>query len=382
MTTPSPWSAEASAALIEQARELADTAIRPHAADVDIQERYPDEGLAALAKAGLCGLSVPRRWGGLEADAITAVGVIEEVSRGCASVGALMLTYAGSVLALMAYGRPEVQERYLPGIARGELAMCFALTEKHCGSDAAAIRATAVRDGEGWRLNGDKAWIGNAARADLMVCAVKTDPSAGAKGVSSFLIPRGTPGVEIGEIYSKMGARGTIHSDVHLRDVRLPADCLLGEVGRGFAQMMHSLDFVRLVTAAHALGIAQGAYDEAVAYAKERETFGQPLYRHQAIAFMLADMATELHAARLVTHHAARELDAGRSPGTQAAMAKLITTETATRVSHKAVQIFGAWGIKKGNVAERAYRDARVTEVWDGSSEIQRMIIARSIVGR
>lgn len=368
--------------LQQLARRLADEKIRPHAADVDINERYPVEGLAALAAAGLCGLTVPKEYGGLAADAVTSCLVIEEIARGCASTGALMLTYAGSVLSLAAFGAETYKKKYLAGAAKGETAMCFALTERHCGSDAAAITSTAVRDGDHWVLNGTKAWIGNAARADVIVVAVKTDPAAGSRGISSFFVERGTPGVEIGEIYSKMGARGTIHSDLHLNNVRVPAVALLGEVGRGFAQMMHSLDFVRLVTAAHALGIAQAAYDEAVAYAKTRETFGQPLHRHQAIAFMVADMATRLHAARLVTLNAAQELDAGRPLGTQAAMAKVVATEAATDIAHKAVQIHGAWGVKVGSVVERMYREARVTEVWDGTSEIQRMIIARSIFGR
>ena len=368
--------------LVAKARALADERIRPHAADVDMRERYPEEGLAALTEAGLCGLSIPRAWGGLEADARTSCRVIEEVSRGCASTGALMLTYAGSTLALVHYAVPEMRDRYLPAIAAGKVSLSFALTERHCGSDAAAIKARAVREGDNWVLDGDKAWIGNAARADLVVVAVKTDPSAGSKGVSSFIVPRATPGVAIGEVYSKMGARGTIHSDLHLRGVRLGPEHLLGRENQGFAQMMHSLDYVRLVTAAHALGIARAAYDEAVRYAREREAFGSPLSRQQAIAFMVADMATELHAARLVMLDAARCLDAGRKVGTQAAMAKLMATETATRVAHRAVQIHGAWGLKTGSVVERAYRDARVTEVWDGTSEIQRLIISRSVLGR
>jgi butyryl-CoA dehydrogenase len=179
-----------------------------------------------------------------------------------------------------------------------------------------------------------------------------------------------------------MGARGTIHSEVIFDHARVPASQLLGEVGRGFAQMMHSLDFVRLLTAAHAIGIAQAAYDEAVAYARQRETFGKRLHQHQAIRFMVADMATDLHAARLITLHAAAELDAGKPISTQAAMAKLYASEAATRIAHKAVQIHGAWGIKRGSVVERMYREARVTEIWDGTSEIQRIVIGRSIFGR
>jgi alkylation response protein AidB-like acyl-CoA dehydrogenase len=364
------------------ARQVAEERIKPYATDVDLNERYPTEGLRALAEAGLCGLTITRDYGGLAADAVSSVLVLEEISRGCTSTGALMLTYGGSVLSIMAYGTPAQKEKYLPGIARGEVSLSFSLTEDHCGSDAAAIRTTAERNGDHWTLNGKKAWTGNAARADVIVTAAKTDPNARGSGVSIFLIEKGTPGVSIGEIYSKTGARGTIHSEVIFDNAQVPAANLLGEVGRGFAQMMHSLDFVRLLTAAHALGIAQAAYDEAVAYAKQREAFGQPLHRHQAISFMVADMATELHAARLITHHAAAELDAGKPVGTQAAMAKLYASEAATRIAHKAQQIHGAWGVKRGSSVERLYRDARVTEIWDGTSEIQRIVIGRSIFGR
>ncbi len=365
-----------------RAQAIANEQLRPHAHDVDFRERYPDEGLQALIDSGFCGLTVPREYGGMQADAISSCLIVEALAHACPSTAALLLTWAGGVMSIAGFGTPEQKSRYLPGIARGELTLSFALTEEHCGSDASAIRSTAVRDGDGWRLNGRKAWIGNLGRADLTVTAVKTDPDGGAKGVSSFVIEKGTPGFRVGEIYSKLGARGTVHGELILDDVRVPSTQLLGEVGRGFAQMMHSLDFVRLLTAAHAIGIAQSAYDAAVAYAKQRSSFGQPLHRHQSIAFGAADMATDLHAARLITLQAAAQLDAGHSIGTQAAMAKLYASEMATRVTHRALQIHGAWGAKKGSVVEQMYREARVTEIWDGTSEIQRLVISRGIFGR
>ena len=364
------------------ARRLAGDALRPHAAAVDIEERFPQEGFDAVRAAGLWGLNVPRAYGGLQADAVSSCLVIEELARGCASTAALLLTWAGGVLALDAFGTQAQKDRYLPGVAEGRIGLSFALTERHCGSDAAAIRSTAVRDGDGWVLDGEKCWIGNAARADVLVAAVKTDPKAGAKGITSFLVEQSAPGLRIGEVYSKLGCRGTVHSDVHFDGLRLSGGQVLGEVGRGFAQMMHSLDFVRLLTAAHAIGIAAAAYEETVEYAKAREAFGEPLHRRQAIAFMVADMATELHAARLMTLDAAARLDAGGSLTTEAAMAKLYATEAATRIAHKAVQVHGAWGCRTGSVVERAYRDARVTEIWDGTSEIQRLVISRGIFGR
>lgn len=369
-------------AIVDRARDIAANVLRLHAADVDQRERYPEEGLRALVDSGICGLTVPRSFGGLEADARTATAAIEALAWGCPSTAALMLTWGGSVLTIAEYGTPAQKDHVLPGVASGSVGLSFALTEPETGSDAAAIRSTAVRDGDGWRLNGRKAWIGNAARADVIVCAVKTDRAAGAKGISSFLIPRGTPGVSVPEIYSKLGARGTVHGDLLLEDVRLPANALLGTEGRGFTQMLHSLDFVRLITASHAIGIAQAAHDAAVERARTRETFGQPIARHQAIAFMIADMATQIAAARALVATAAASLDAGEPIAQAAAMAKLFATEMATGVAHKAVQVFGAEGCRSGTVVERMYREARVTEVWDGTSEIQRLVISRGILGR
>lgn len=368
--------------LVTLSRQISAEVLRPAAAAVDIDERYPQEGYDALASSGLLGLNVPKAYGGLEADAVTSCRVVEELAAGCASAAALLLTWAGGVMALEGFGSEDQKQSYLPRIARGELGLSFALTERHCGSDAAAIRSTAIRTPTGWTLNGEKCWIGNAVRADLIVTAVKTDPAAGAKGITSFLVEKGTPGLRIGDVYSKLGGRGTVHSDVHFDSVDVPDGQVLGQVGRGFVQMMHSLDFVRLLTAAHAIGVARAAYDAAVDWASTREAFGEPLHRRQAIAFMVADMATDLHAARLITLDAATKLDRGETLGSEAAMAKLFASEAATRISHKALQIHGAWGCMKGSVVERMYREARITEVWDGTSEIQRLVIARGIFGR
>lgn len=368
--------------LVESARTIAREILRPHAEDVDQKERYPEEGLRALVDTGICGMSVPRAFGGLEVNARTAVDIVEALAWGCPSTAALMLTWGGSVLSIVEYGTAEQKQRFLPGVASGDVSLSFALTEPHCGSDVSAISSTAVRDGDNWRLDGHKVWIGNAARASVIVCAVKTDPEAGAKGVTSFLIERGTAGVSIPTLYSKMGARGTIHGDLLLENVQLPATALLGREGQGFAQMMHSLDFVRLITAAHALGIAQAAYEAAVERAKTRVAFGKPIGQHQGLGFKVADMAVEIAAARALIHSAAGRLDLGERIPQEAAMAKLFATETATRVAHSALQIFGAEGCRSGTVVERMYREARITEVWDGTSEIQRLVIARGILGR
>jgi len=356
--------------------------IAPYAAAVDAEERFPVEGHAALREAGLLGLSVAREYGGLGANARTACLVVEEIAAACASTAALLLTWAGPVTGLQDFGTEEQKKRYLPAIAEGTCALSFALTEDHCGSDAGALTTTAVRDGNYYILNGKKAWIGNAINADVTLVAAKTDPTQNARGVTSFLVEKGTPGVSVQDMYSKMGCRGTRHGDLVLDNARVPATQILGEPGRGLAQMLHSLDYIRLMTAAHALGIARSAYEALEDYARNRTTFGVPLYKHQALAFRIADCATQLHASRLIILHAADELDQGVEIGAKAAMAKLHATETATSVAHAAVQIHGAWGVKRGNAAERAYRDARVTEIWDGTSEIQRLVIARSIFGR
>ncbi|MEO5641129.1 MAG: acyl-CoA dehydrogenase family protein [Sphingomicrobium sp.] len=368
--------------LVTAAHIIARDVLRPHAEDVDQRERYPDEGLAALVATGICGMTVPAAYGGHAVDARTAVAILEALAWGCPSTAALMLTWGGSILSIAEYGSDAQKDHILPGVAAGTVSLSFALTEPHAGSDAGAISSSAVRDGDGWRLNGRKVWIGNAARADIIVCAVKTDPAAVSRGISSFLIEKGTPGVSVPELYSKMGARGTLHGDLLLDDVHLPATALLGTEGRGFAQMMHSLDFVRLITAAHAIGIARAAYDAAVDRARTRTAFGRPIGQHQGLGFILADMATQLEAARALTLSAAAKLDSGQPIPREAAMAKLFATEAATRIAHQAQQVFGAEGCRSGALVERMYREARITEIWDGTSEIQRLVIARSILGR
>ncbi|KHK89166.1 acyl-CoA dehydrogenase family protein [Novosphingobium malaysiense] len=374
--------AENQSELVGAARTIARDVLRQHAEDVDQNERYPEEGLQALIDTGICGMTVPRAFGGHQVSAVDATQIVEELAWGCPSTAALMLTWGGSVLSIAEYGSDAQKQAVLPGVADGSVTLSFALTEPHTGSDAAAITGRAERDGEGWILNGRKVWIGNAARATYVVCALKTAPDAGAKGISSFLIPRGTKGVSIPEIYSKMGARGTIHGDLLLEDVRLPASALLGTEGRGFAQMMHSLDFVRLITASHAIGIARAAYDAAVERAKTRTAFGKPIGQHQALGFMVADMAVDIQAAQAMVAQAAAILDSGQAIPQQAAAAKLFATEAATRVAHKAQQIWGAEGCRSGSMVERMYREARVTEIWDGTSQIQRLVIARGILGR
>ncbi|MBD0416761.1 acyl-CoA dehydrogenase family protein [Oryzicola mucosus] len=367
--------------IADAARRAAAVAAR-YATEVDIEERFPEEALAALSEEGLLGLAVPKEYGGLGANSRTASLVVEEVAAACASTGAILLTWAGPITGLVDFGTSEQKSKYLPEIAAGRCKLSFALTEEHCGSDAGAITTTAVLDGDHYVLDGKKAWIGNAINADLTLVAAKTDPTARAKGVSSFLVENGTAGLAVEEIYSKMGARGTKHGDLVLRAVRVPRAQLLGQEGRGLAQMLQSLDYIRLMTAAHALGIARSAYEAAVGYAKTREVFGSRLHKNQAISFLIADCATQLHASRLIMLDAAADLDAGKSIGAKAAMAKLHSSEIATRIAHASVQVHGAWGLKKGNAAERAYRDARITEVWDGTSEIQKLIIAREIFGR
>lgn len=364
------------------ARRLAEKQLKPRAEEVDRTAEYPWDHVQAMAQLGFCGLSIPEEYGGVNAGALTMCLVVEEVARGCPSTAAILMAYVLGVISIIRFGTPEQKRKYLPDIAGGKKGICVAITESHAGSDVAAIRSTARSKGDKWVLNGVKSLIGNVGPADLCVVAVKTDPVAGHKGISTFLIEKGTPGLRVGRIEEKMSMRGTVTGELVMEDVTVLGDHVLGEVGSGFKNIMKSLDLGRLAAAAQAIGIAQAAYEEAVRYSQDRTAFGMQLAQHQSIAFKIADMATQVHAARVMLHHACALFDAGKPHSKEASMVKLFASEAATRVTHSAQQVFGGWGIIKGNVVERLYRDARVTEIYEGTSEIQRMVISRHILGR
>jgi butyryl-CoA dehydrogenase len=363
------------------ARDLATKEILPRAAEIDRAHQFPRALVNRLGELGLLGVMVPERWGGAGMDAVSYALALEEISRACASTGVIMSVQNSLVCApIVASGTDEQRARWLPDLATGKKIGCFALSEPEAGSDAAAQRTTAVKKAGGWVLNGTKNFITNAPAADVMLVAAATDSSKGAKGISVFIVPTSTPGVKIGKPDDKLGIRAAVSAQVFLADVSLGADALLGAEGEGFKIAMKALDGGRIGIAAQAVGIARAAFEDAVRYAQERKTFGQPIAEHQAIQFKLADMSTELEAARLLLWRAAAKKDAGGKYTREAAMAKLFASEVANRVAKEAVQVFGGYGYLADFPAERHFRDAKITEIYEGTSEIQRLVIASSLL--
>ena len=364
------------------ARDFSDREIAPKAADLDETGRYPEEIVAAMAGMGLMGVAVPEQDGGAGMDNLSYVLAMEEISRGCASCGVIMSVNNSLVCdPILRYGSDAQKKEWLPPLARGEKLGCFGLSEPGAGSDAAAMTTTARSDGGGWVLDGAKNFITNAPQADVSIVFAKTDASAGHRGISAFLVPlKNHAGVSVGPKERKLGIHAAWSSGIYLDDARLPAGALLGKQGEGFKIAMSTLDGGRIGIAAQALGIAQAAFEAAVRYAKERTAFGAPIAKLQAIQFMIADMATELEAARILTWRAARLKDAKVRHSAESAMAKLMASEVATRVAHKALQVHGGYGYLKDFPLERHYRDARITEIYEGTSEIQRLVIAASVL--
>src|SRR6186713_1586399 len=364
------------------ARELADAEIAPYAADWDRDHRFPDELIPKLAELGLMGVCVPEEYGGAGADFLSYVLVLEELSRADAGVGVTVAVHtSATTLPLLAFGTDEQRERFVPPLARGEHLGAFALTEPGSGSDAGSLRTSAVPDGDGWLLNGSKQWITNGSRAGTFVLFARTDPAtAGARGVSCFVLD--AEHVRITREEEKLGLHSSTTSDLVLEDARVDRDRLLHEEGRGFRVAMATLDGGRIGIAAQAVGIAQAAYDVARAYAVDREQFGQRIGDFQAIQWKLADMATDIDAARLLTYRAAWLKQEGRPHAADGAKAKLFASEMARRQTAEAIQILGGYGYTREFPVERYYRDAKITEIYEGTSEIQRLVIARSILGR
>jgi alkylation response protein AidB-like acyl-CoA dehydrogenase len=363
-------------------RELAEAEIVPHAADWDREHRFPDELLPKLAELGLMGVCVPEEYGGAGADFLSYVLVLEELSRADAGVGVTVAVHtSATTLPILAFGTDEQRERFVPPLARGEQLGAFALTESGSGSDAGSLRTTAVRDGDGWVLNGAKQWITNGSRAGTFVLFARTDPAtAGARGVSCFVLD--AEHVRVTREEEKLGLNSSTTSDIVVDGARVGWDRLLHEEGRGFRVAMATLDGGRIGIAAQAVGIAQAAFDVARRYAQEREQFGHRIGDFQAIQWKLADMATELDAARLLTYRAAWLKQEGRPHAAEGAKAKLYASEMARRQTAEAIQILGGYGYTKEFPVERYYRDAKITEIYEGTSEIQRLVIARSLLGR
>jgi alkylation response protein AidB-like acyl-CoA dehydrogenase len=363
-------------------RELADTEIIPNAASWDRAHRFPDELFPKLAELGLMGVCLPEEYGGAGADFLSYVLVLEELSRADAGVGVTVAVHtSAATLPILAFGTDEQKARFVPPLARGEAIGAFALTEPGSGSDAGSLRTRAEPDGDGWVVTGSKQWITNGSRAGTFVLFARTDTGTeGARGVSCFLLD--AEHVRVTREEEKLGLNSSTTSDLVIEGARVGRDRLLHEEGRGFRVAMATLDGGRIGIAAQALGIAQAAFDVAGAYAREREQFGRPIGDFQAIQWKLADMATEIDAARLLTYRAAWLKQQGRPHTVEGAKAKLFASEVARRQSAEAIQILGGYGYTKEFPVERYYRDAKVTEIYEGTSEIQRLVIAREILGR
>ena len=364
----------------ERAAEFADREVAPSAAELDREDRVPFETLSKLADAGFMGLCVPEEYGGAGADFLSYVLVLEEISRADAGVGVTLAVHTSAgTLPIVEYGTEEQRARYVPALARGEKIGCFALTEAHTGSDAAAIEARAAKAEGGYRVSGQKQWITNGRVAGTMVLFARAEGGA-TEGVTAFVVPMDAEGLSFGEHARKMGVISATTDDVILDNVFVPEGDRLGAEGKGLGVALGTLDPGRIGIAAQALGIAEAAFRYAARYAAERTTFGKPIAEHQAIAFKLADMQTKIRAARLLTHEAAWMKDRGMRVTEAGARAKLYASQVANEVTHEAVQVLGGRGYMKDHPVERHYRDARVTEIYEGTSEIQRLVIARGIL--
>jgi butyryl-CoA dehydrogenase len=365
----------------DTARDLARREIAPAAAEIDRSHTFPRALFSRLGELGLLGVMVPERWGGSGMDVLSYALALEEIAVGCASTSVAMSVQCSLVAApILSEGTDEQRARWLPELSSGKEIGCFALSEPEAGSDAKAQRTRAVRDGAGWKLTGTKNFITNAPVADLMIVLATTDPTKGSRGITAFLVPTSTPGLRVGPPDQKLGIRGAPSAQVFLDGAVVGDDARLGAEGEGFKIAMRALDGGRIGIAAQAVGIARAAFEAATRYALERKTFGQPIAEHQAIQFKLADMSTEIDAARLLLWRAASKKDHKQPFGTEAAMAKLFASEVANRAAKEAVQIFGGYGYLADFPAERHFRDAKITEIYEGTSEIQRLVIASALL--
>lgn len=362
-------------------RDFAARELIPHAKKWDEEHAWPAEAVQKLAELSLLGVAVPEQWGGAALDNVCYALAMEEISRGCASTGVIMSVnnslYSDPILK---FGNDAQKEKWLKPFASGQKLGCFGLTEPQAGSDAAAQQTVAVKKGDRYVINGSKNWITNGPKADAMVLFTMTNKEAGHKGITAFVVPTDTKGFRRMPPDKKMGITAAWSCTMYFEDMEVPAENMLGKEGDGFKIAMSTLDGGRIGIAAQALGIARAAHEEALRYSGERKSFGKYLREHQAIQFMLADMATEIDAARLLVLRAALLKDKGVRHSRESAMAKLYASEMASRVANKALQIFGGMGYSKEMDAERHVRDARITEIYEGTSEIQRIVISANLL--
>lgn len=365
----------------DTARSFADAEVRPLASRIDAEARFPAETVGKLAELGFLGIFSPPEYGGSGLDYLSYALVVEEISRACAATGVIVSSHNSlACFPLMQFGTEEQKRRFLVPMAKGESLGSFALTEPDAGSDAASQKTVATMDGDDFVLNGSKIFITNATVAKVFLIFCLTDPPAGVRGITCLIVERDAPGFTVGRKEDTLGIRGSGACTLHFDDVRVSKANVLGEVNKGFRVAMVTLDAGRIGIAAQAVGIGQAALDESVRYSKERKQFGKPISSFQALQWMIADSATEIAAARWLTYRAASLKDAGESYTLEAAQAKLYASEAATRAAHRAMQIHGGYGYTREFIVERLYRDARITEIYEGTSEIQRLVIASQVL--
>ena len=362
-------------------RDFAQNEVKPFAQEVDETEIFPRETVTKMQKYGFLGIDIPKQYGGQGCDSLAYVMAIEEISKVCATTGVILSAHTSLCCGpILKFGSEEQKQKYLVPLASGKKLGAFALTEPNAGTDAAGQQTKAVLDGDEWVLNGSKIFITNGKEADIYIVFAMTDKALGTKGISAFIVEKGTPGFTFGTKEKKMGIRGSSTYELVFTDCRIPKENLLGAQGKGFSIAMQTLDGGRIGIAAQALGIAAGALDCAVAYVKERKQFGRALAKFQNTQFKLADMATRVEAARLIVYKAAMAKDSQKKFSVEAAMAKLFAAETAMAVTTEAVQLLGGYGYIREYDVERMMRDAKITEIYEGTSEVQRMVISGALL--
>ena len=362
-------------------RDLCETQIAPHAADVDEHARFPDEALKALNSSGFSAVHIPEEYGGQGADAVAGCIVIEEVARVCASSSMIPIANKLGTMGIVLRGSDEVKKQVFPALATGEAMAAYGLSEREAGSDAAAMRTRAKADGDDWILNGSKCWITNGGRASWYTVMAVTDPDKGANGISAFAVHIDDEGFTVGPKERKLGLRGSPTTELYFEDCRIAGDRIIGEPGTGFKNALATLDHTRPTIGAQAVGIAQGALDAAIAYAKERKQFRKAISDFQAVQFMLADMAMKIEAARLMVYTAAARAERGEpNLGFLASASKCFASDVAMQVTTDAVQLFGGYGYTVDFPVERFMRDAKITQIYEGTNQIQRVVMARALL--
>ena len=364
-------------------RDFAETEVEPLAADIDAEHRFPEETVAKMAKYGLLGVPFPTEYGGAGGDHISYAITVEELSKKCASTGVICSAHTSLCCwPIFNWGTEEQRQKYLPDLLSGRKLGAFGLTEPNAGTDASGQQTRSEKDGDYYVLNGAKVFITNGGYAETFVVMAMTDKSKGNHGISAFIVEKGDEGFSIGKTEDKMGICASSTTELIFQNCRIPADRLLGEEGQGFKVAMSTLDGGRIGIASQALGIAQGALDVTIEYMKARKQFGKSLSKFQALQFMVAELATEIEAARLLVYRAADMKDKHLAYGPAAAMAKYFAAETAMHVTTKCVQLHGGYGYTKDYPVERMMRDAKITEIYEGTTEVQKMVIAASVLGK